>query len=162
MQRKAMLFTGGLLPRTVSEAKAVGNTCCVQVSVKIKLIGGGEKTITFSIHKNLVNNVKAIMKDLYDADFRFDKNNNISAYYPRLVAGTSRLSNHSFGCAIDINSAVNPHYHKKGLVNDSQNDNSRGIIRGYRSDAVRIFARHGWGWLGKIGDMMHFSFFGGH
>jgi hypothetical protein len=95
--------------------------------------------------------------------------NNTSGYNCRTVAGSSKLSQHALGRAIDINPLVNP-YVKGGTVDPPEGapwaDRSRndpGMIKA--GDAVvRAFARQGWGWGGAWSsgqDYQHFSASGG-
>ena len=64
-------------------------------------------------------------------------------YYPRFIAGTTKLSNHSFGLALDLNTPGN----QRGTVGEMD----RGV--------VAIFKYWGFGWGGDWGytDPMHFE-----
>jgi len=64
-------------------------------------------------------------------------------YYPRFIAGSTKLSNHSFGLALDLNVPGN----QRGTVGEMD----RGV--------VRIFKEWGFGWGGDWGytDPMHFE-----
>lgn len=64
-------------------------------------------------------------------------------YYPRFIAGSTTLSNHSYGLAIDVNTAGN----QRGVVGEID----RGI--------VAIFKRWGFAWGGdwSYTDPMHFE-----
>lgn len=86
--------------------------------------------------------------------------NNTSAFNYRLIRGTNRLSNHSYGRAIDINPALNPYTQYDGEV----------VPRGARYDAARpgtvtddialLFKSHGWEWGGEWSphkDWQHFQ-----
>jgi hypothetical protein len=72
----------------------------------------------------------------------------------RPIAGTSRLSMHSFGAAIDLNSAKNGYWqwHKGGDVLKLRKD--------FPPEIVEIFERHGFIWGGKWAefDIMHFEY----
>ena len=95
--------------------------------------------------------------------------NNTSAFNCRYVAGTTKLSEHGLGQAIDINPLVNP-YVKGSSVDPPEGaryaDRSRtdpGMI--HTDDAVvRAFAAQGWKWGGYWSggkDYQHFSAGGG-
>lgn len=95
--------------------------------------------------------------------------NNTSGYNCRTVAGSSKLSQHALGRAVDINPLVNP-YVQGGTVDPPEGapwaDRSRndpGMIKA--GDAVvRAFARQGWGWGGSWSsgqDYQHLSASGG-
>lgn len=76
------------------------------------------------MHKETVADLEYIFGKLFAAKFpiqsmklvdEFDgsddksmKANNASGFYARYVANTTRLSNHAFGCSIDINPLLNP------------------------------------------------------
>lgn len=88
--------------------------------------------------------------------------NNTSAFNYRNIAGTDRLSNHSFGRAIDINPALNPYFDGEG--------NSRPPGYTYELDrpgtiqegdiVVKAFLDRGWTWGGhwtSIKDYQHFE-----
>ncbi len=64
-------------------------------------------------------------------------------YYPRFIAGTTKLSNHSFGLALDLNVPGN----QRGTVGEMD----RGV--------VAIFERWGFTWGGRWSytDPMHFE-----
>lgn len=125
--------------------------------------------------------VVAAMADVYAARFPIERMvpvdayggddqasmraNNTSAFNCRHVAGTSRLSEHGLGQAIDINPLVNP-YLRDGTVDPPEGapwaDRTRtdpGMIR--PDDAVvRAFATQGWSWGGHWTtgqDLQHFS-----
>lgn len=91
--------------------------------------------------------------------------NNTSGYNCRTVSGSSKLSNHAFGEAIDVNPLVNP-YVKGGTVDPPEGrpwaDRSRrdpGMIHA-DDPTVRAFAAAGWKWGGYWSsgkDYQHFS-----
>lgn len=64
-------------------------------------------------------------------------------YYPRFIAGTTRLSNHSFGLALDLNVP----------------GNQRGTVGKMNRDVVQIFESWGFTWGGRwrYTDPMHFE-----
>jgi hypothetical protein len=64
-------------------------------------------------------------------------------YYPRFIAGTTRLSNHSFGLALDLNVP----------------GNQRGTVGQMNRDVVQIFESWGFTWGGhwRYTDPMHFE-----
>jgi hypothetical protein len=67
----------------------------------------------------------------------------VGCYYPRFIAGTTTLSNHSFGLAIDINSL----------------ENQRGTVGQMHPDVVEIMKKWGFAWGGdwNYTDPMHFE-----
>ncbi len=138
------------------------------------------RTGNLVVHKDLANEVVEIFKEIYDAKFPIanidlvDKynaddnlsmiNNNTSAFNYRLIYGTSRLSNHSTGKAIDINPLFNPHvvngvvYPVEGSAYIDRAINEKGMI--HEGDAVyNAFIKRGWIWGGhwKNPDYQHFE-----
>ncbi len=67
----------------------------------------------------------------------------VGCYYPRFIAGSTTLSNHSFGLAIDINSL----------------ENQRGTVGEMHPEVVDIFKYWGFAWGGdwNYTDPMHFE-----
>ena len=97
--------------------------------------------------------------------------NNTSAFNYRVISGTTKLSNHSYGMAIDINPRINPYITKYGIAPANskvyRNRNvatCRGKYRDYmihRGDEVyRIFKKNGFSWGGDwkySKDYQHFE-----
>ncbi len=67
----------------------------------------------------------------------------MGCYYPRFIAGSTTLSNHSFGLAIDINSL----------------ENQRGTVGEMHPVVVEIMKKWGFAWGGdwNYTDPMHFE-----
>ena len=77
------------------------------------------------INKAIAEDIIAIMKELFDAEYPIEKmvlideyngddnasmeDNNTSSFNFRLVEGTTSLSRHAFGLAVDINPLSNPY-----------------------------------------------------
>jgi len=97
-------------------------------------------------------------------DHRSMAADNTSAFNCRLVAGTSRWSEHAYGRAIDLNPVENPYVTAGGHVSPPAGApfahrarHRRGMVGGR---AVRAFAAVGWGWGGDWAwpkDFQHFS-----
>ncbi len=129
------------------------------------------------VHKKLVTDLKKIFELIKKEKFPVEKvipivkynwsdnesmmDNNTSAFNYRVVAGTTRMSNHSYGQAIDINPKQNPHikneiYSPKGsrYVPDEP-----GTI--YKEHfIVTEFKKLGWDWGGdwtSLKDYQHFE-----
>ena len=134
------------------------------------------------VHKKLADEVLDIFRDIYYAKFPIERmnlvddynavdhtsmiNNNSSAFCYRTIAGTSKVSNHGMGLAIDINPFYNPHVLKSsGTVNPPEaakySDRSlsaKGMIK--KNDAVyNAFVSRGWTWGGNWNnpDYQHFE-----
>ena len=134
------------------------------------------------VNKRLADEVLEIFKEIYDAKFPIEQirlvddydasdynsmvNNNSSAFCYRTIAGTSKISNHGKGMAIDINPFENPHVLKsKGEVNppeayrySDRSLNEKGMIK--KDDVVyKAFTKRGWKWGGHWNnpDYQHFE-----
>ncbi|QQS38131.1 MAG: M15 family metallopeptidase [Ignavibacteriales bacterium] len=129
------------------------------------------------VHKKLVNDIRKIFQLIKNEKFPVSKvipivkykwsdnesmlDNNTSAFNYRLVAGTNRMSNHSYGKAIDINPFLNPHikndiYSPKG---SEYNTEKPGTI-GSNHFLVTEFKKLGWEWGGdwtSLKDYQHFE-----
>lgn len=129
------------------------------------------------IHKKLFHDIKTIFGIIKEKEFPVAKvipivkygwsdvesmkDNNSSAFNYRLVAGTKRISNHSYGQAIDINPYLNPHI-KNGIYSPKGSGYSPkipGTI--YTSHfLVKEFKLLGWDWGGdwtSLKDYQHFE-----
>ena len=81
--------------------------------------------------------------------------------YRRVVGNPNRLSNHSYGIAIDVNPQCNP-YIKNGKVLGGHNVYDKYLsMRDSSNKVVKTFAKYGFGWGGSYKDYMHFSYFDG-
>ena len=72
----------------------------------------------------------------------------------RAIAGTERLSMHSFGAAIDLNAKRNTYWQWY------TGDNPLGLRTAFPPEVVEAFERHGFIWGGKWAefDIMHFEY----
>lgn len=124
----------------------------------------GDKRIT--VHKDLVEEVKSIFNEIYNLGFNVKL---LGGYTYRTVnnpnyPNSTKLSMHSFGCAIDINWKDNPFKSSQSRPFEYPPDywgsikyNSNECIWTNDHPVVRIFKNHEWGWGGRYGDFMHFS-----
>ncbi|MDR1694906.1 MAG: M15 family metallopeptidase [Lactobacillaceae bacterium] len=89
--------------------------------------------------------------------------NNSSAFCYRVIAGTNKMSQHSFGYAIDINPRFNPMIYVDGRVlpQNGVYDKSRPGTLLEGSDIVKAFEGRGFLWRGrnrqKYDDLHHFD-----
>lgn len=108
-----------------------------------------------------VRKVVPIVKYGWSDDKSMD-DNNTSAFCYRFVAGTTRLSNHSFGRAVDINPFFNPVIHKNGRKSPSKAKYDKNKPGTFHKEHffVREFKRLGWRWGGEFSqyaDKHHFD-----
>jgi len=82
------------------------------------------------VNKQVAQDIVEIFKELYDAGYQIEKirlvddynandeksmqDNNTSAFNFRMIEGTTTVSDHSFGMAIDINPFYNPYLQQRG------------------------------------------------
>lgn len=88
--------------------------------------------------------------------------NNTSMFNYRNIAGTKRLSRHSWGVAIDINPGQNPAVYPSGKVSPpgaTYKPQAPGTLT-RESSVTRFFIEHGWTWGGNwthVLDWQHFE-----
>ncbi len=129
------------------------------------------------IHKTLSKDIVRIFDEFRQKRFKIEKvipivnygwsddssmaDNNTSVFNYRVVAHTTRLSNHATGRAIDINPRLNPQI-INGVASPAgakYDRKAEGTITG-NSFVVKLFKQHGWRWLGTISgreDYQHFD-----
>lgn len=123
------------------------------------------------LYKNSYPIEKMILIDAYNADDELSmSDNNTSAFNYREIAGTSRMSRHSLGVAIDINPRYNP-YVKKSSSSETTISPANGADYADRSRefehkidendlCYKLFTEHGFTWGGSwnsVKDYQHFE-----
>jgi peptidoglycan L-alanyl-D-glutamate endopeptidase CwlK len=127
------------------------------------------------VHKGVAQEVEEIFNQLAEMRFpighvipvgKYDwdddismAENNSSAFNYRFIQGTERLSNHSFGLAIDINPVQNPYVRSDGstIPEGSTYDLTQpGTIT---PEIAKVFQSFGWKWGGDWNpkDWQHFE-----
>ena len=94
---------------------------------------------------------KVVPISLYDWDDDASMaDNNSSAFNYRLILGTDRLSNHSFGLAVDLNPLQNPYFARDGKVypQGAVHDPSVPGTIARDGPVVSLFKARGWTWGG--------------
>ena len=152
------------------------------VQVQYVDFDGNTKDGSIIVMDAVAESVKNLFKELYSKKFPLERvelvtnydgdddrsmaANNTSSHNYRKVAGTTRLSLHSYGTAIDINPVQNPYilFDEKSATTTYLPPNSlpyanRMIKRldkpdqvGYAEEVVDVFARHGFYWWGGYWD----------
>ena len=144
---------------------------------------GNVKTGELIVNKKLADEVMQIFYELYMAKYPFTsvrlvddfgepaddtrsmEANNTSSFNYRRVAGTKKLSLHSYGMAIDINPKINP-YVKKGSVSPKNGtayvDRSKEFAGkiDHEDLCYKLFTKSGWRWGGDwktVKDYQHFD-----
>lgn len=109
--------------------------------------------VDFSVVNGAADSLKVVVDELKNLGSEYQKylKNIGGSFNWRFIAGTKRLSNHSFGTAIDINTKYSDYWKWNGDMT-------------YRNEIpfqiVEIFEKHGFIWGGKWYhyDTMHFEF----
>lgn len=138
---------------------------------------GKENLGLLVVNKKIEKEIIEIFKEIKKSGFQIEKiipiseydwdddksmeDNNTSGYNYRFVANTTKLSNHSYGMAIDINPRYNPMLVKDKVYpsNGSYSKENKGTIVA-DSPVVKIFKKRGWTWGGDyktIKDYQHFE-----
>ena len=96
-------------------------------------------------NKLLFPQLRAALEEIVQRNLadKIDPDQYAGCYYPRFIAGSTSLSNHAFGLALDLNTATN----------------GRGIPGDMDRDVVAIFKKWGFAWGGdwNYTDPMHFE-----
>jgi hypothetical protein len=133
------------------------------------------------VHKNVADELLAIFRSLYARKYPIEKirrieayggddmtsmqDDNTSAFNCRVIAGTSRLSRHAYGLAIDVNPLYNP-YVKGDDIQPPEGaaylDRSRDVKGMIHAEDIcrREFMVRGWDWGGdweSRKDYQHFE-----
>ena len=89
------------------------------------------------------------------------RTNNTSAFNYRVIYGTTQVSNHSRGLAIDINTRLNPCTAIDGTLQPANGSHDPEIPGTLTADSliVKLFIDRGWRWLGhrERKDWQHFD-----
>lgn len=147
------------------------------ISVQHLSFDGSVRCGQLIVHCDLATEVVEIFRELLSLRFPIEKivpmptynwddnasmeDNNSSAFNYRLIDGTDRLSNHSFGRSVDINPKQNPYVKgsvilpKTGVYDPSKPGT---FVTG--SEAVKAFTSRGFEWGGNwvsLKDRHHFE-----
>lgn len=122
---------------------------------------GKKTTMVLSVHKKLAGEYYAIFSEMCKIKFKI-KSGSTYAFCWRNIRNSSSISQHSYGCAIDVNSGDNPDYRTNANVS-----NGYGAYRPYKNpysvtkEVIAIWKAHGFNWGGNwtgYKDTMHFSY----
>lgn len=161
---------------TKAPKELIDSLCLIDVdyySIDNKL-HTGQLVINKSVKNDIVSIFKLILKERFKinkvipiVNYKWDdsssmEDNNTSAFCYRNIAGKNKLSNHSFGRAIDINPFFNPVIYKDGSKSPSKatyNKNYPGTFSEVNI-IVKEFKKLGWRWGGNFNqykDNHHFD-----
>ena len=157
--------------------------------VKVKYYGydGKIRSGQLLVNKSIAKDTVEIFQELYDMQYPIESirllddygaddttsmaANNTSAFNYRIVEGTSHLSKHAYGRAIDINPRVNPFVKRNSITPENGKIYAQRDVKKckgkykynmiHRNDRVyRIFRKHGFQWGGDwitYKDYQHFE-----
>lgn len=162
-------LAGKDIPKEIRESLVV-------TTVSYKCFEGKVRKGQLVVHTDVAEEVQEIFRKLLDARFPiaqiiplhvygWDDNasmaaNNTSAFNYRVIFGTDRLSNHSYGRAIDLNPVQNPYTQRGGAVVPSgarYDPTQPGTVT---ADIASLFKSYGWQWGGdwqERKDWQHFE-----
>lgn len=130
------------------------------------------------IHKDLAREVEEIFEELFTLSFPIEKvipvckygwddlasmaDNNSSGFNPRYIHRTNRISKHSYGIVVDINTKLNPCVQNDGYTIPHGATYDPAIPGTFRagSPEVEVFTKRGWTWGGtwqSLKDWQHFE-----
>ncbi|MGN6781822.1 MAG: M15 family metallopeptidase, partial [Marmoricola sp.] len=161
VQRLDVVAQLGLDPKAVQFANVVGTVAQAVGHYTYRALGGGmiapdpawvaSHIVTDTVpilgrvtcNRTLMPQLKAALAEVVQEGLASTIHSTAGCYYPRFIAGSSSLSNHAFGLAIDINAP----------------ENARGTAGQMNRQVVAIFQRWGftWGGVWHYTDPMHFE-----
>ena len=120
----------------------------------------GQLVINKAVKKDIEDIFKLILKEKFPigkcipivkykwSDDASMEDNNTSSFNYRFIAGTKRISNHSYGKAIDINPFKNPVEHKDGRISPkgAKYDSTAPGTFTAENPIVKEFLKRGWRW----------------
>lgn len=147
---------GWLFPNGVPENETEMQQYLTRIEVEIIDDNGNEGKMTLTVHKKLAAEIKAIFKEMKEQKFKI-KTWECGAYNWRAMASdSSKLSYHSYGSCVDINTYNNAASYTGGTYLPGQDEFA------VTTEIVNIWKAHGfyWGgdWEGYYFDPMHFTY----
>lgn len=137
--------------------------------------GGEVEKGQLVVHSSLAEEVQEIFKELLEIKFPIQQivpvvvygwdddasmaTNNTSAFNYRLIFGTDRLSNHSYGRAIDINPVQNPYILQDGTVLPFGAVYDPAQLGTVTVEVANLFKSYGWDWGGDWQDKKDWQHF---
>ena len=153
----ASLFPNGI-PTSNEEMQAYLTTVQVPITTK----SGTKTTTSVTVHKGIANQLINALQQAQNAGFKVYE---VMGFSWRTVSGSSTMSQHSLGLAVDINVNENYCIRANGSIDAGSFWNPSASEYSIPSNGVLVnaFKSIGWGWGGNWSskkDYMHFSFTG--
>ncbi len=127
------------------------------------------------VHESVADETREVFNTLFAKRFPIEKmvpvvaygwdddasmaDNNTSAFNYRLIYGTDRLSNHSYGRAIDINPLQNPYVRRDGVVVPTGAVYDTNVPGTVTAEIADLFRSRGWVWGGDWTDRKDWQHF---
>ncbi len=127
------------------------------------------------VHSEVAGEVQEIFNKLFEMQFPLQQvvplaaygwdddasmaDNNTSAFNYRIIFNTNRLSNHSYGRAIDINPLQNPYVLSDGTTMPAGARYDPAQPGTVTAEIARVFKSYGWKWGGDWGDRKDWQHF---
>lgn len=144
-----------LFPSWTPKSKEEMKKYLTKIEMPIRTSDWKEGTLKLDVHTKLSEEIKAIFKEMYDKNIPVNPKKTW-AFCRRKVRRWSKMSQHSYWSAIDVNYDVNGWVYGK-------TDKSSPYFNG--KETVAIWKKHGffrwWDWSAKSDDPMHFWFYNG-
>ncbi len=130
-----------------------------QILSNLVKVSIGYKYVEFNSKNQASESLKSVMKELLPLSRQSHKVYAVSfpisgTFNYRLIGGTSRLSSHAYGIAIDL------HYNKYDYWRWATRDEGQKRLNAYPKEVAHIFEKNGFVWGGKWGnfDIMHYEY----
>ena len=151
-----------IIPEGAFDTKESADQHVADVEVKVWDIGYDNqkytKNITITCNAALADTVRQIFNEIYANEIRFPINY-VGCYSYRNVAGMTRLSEHAYGTAIDINPKQNYQLYDDGTSVGECYEPYKNPYS-LTPDIINIFRKYNFEWGASFKDYMHFSYFG--
>ncbi len=145
------------------------------ISVPYLSFGGEVREGELVVHAEVAEEVSAIFRKLLHMRFPIEQitpvvaygwdddasmaANNSSAFNYRVIFGTDRLSNHSYGRAIDINPVWNPYVQRDGAIVPQGAEYAPPVPGTVTRGIADLFKSYGWNWGGDWNDRKDWQHF---
>ena len=185
MKKILLLLTSYFLPLTSIEAQPAGVVLDTLKVLHVDFEGKTQQGVLIC-NKDIAKDLREIFTELYKAKYPIERirpiseygnddersmqANNTSCYCYRTVEGTSKLSKHARGLAIDVNPLYNPCVKRKKdgtlLVQPSTGKSYVNRSKSFKYKITqqdlcyRLFTKHGFRWGGawrSLKDYQHFE-----
>lgn len=147
---------GWLFPNGVPEDEDEMQQYLARIEVEIIDDTGNETTMTLTVHEKLATEIKVIFKEMKELKFKIKTWETAAYNWRPMASDNSKLSYHSYGSCVDINTYNNAAPYTSGTYLPGEDEFA------LTQEIVNIWKEHGfyWGgdWDGYFFDPMHFTY----